>query len=168
MSRRFVVVVATMLLLLAGPALVLAQDVPMTTNALGTPCAQPDATPLATPGNATPASPAAGASPIASAQGTPTAGAGAYTVTMHDIFYEPTQLTIPADTDVVLTLINAGATEHTFSINSLGPGKIGIGPVVLPGQTQEVEINAAAGEYEYYCQVPGHKAAGMVGTLVVN
>jgi uncharacterized cupredoxin-like copper-binding protein len=31
-----------------------------------------------------------------------------------------------------------------------------------------VTINAAPGEYEYYCAVPGHKQAGMVGKLIVK
>ena len=37
-----------------------------------------------------------------------------------------------------------------------------------PGETQTVVINAKPGSYEYYCNVPGHKEAGMVGTLVVE
>ena len=30
---------------------------------------------------------------------------------------------------------------------------------IAPGATEEVVINAPAGIYEYYCNVPGHKAA---------
>jgi uncharacterized cupredoxin-like copper-binding protein len=37
-----------------------------------------------------------------------------------------------------------------------------------PGQSENITINADAGEYEYYCSVPGHKAAGMVGKLIVQ
>ena len=29
-------------------------------------------------------------------------------------------------------------------------------------------INAPPGTYEYYCNVTGHKEAGMVGTLIVE
>ena len=36
---------------------------------------------------------------------------------------------------------------------------------IAPGATEEVVINAPPGEYEYSCNVPGHKEAGMVGTL---
>ena len=102
--------------------------------------------------------------------GTPIAAIAPETrsVTLNDIFFEPTRLEIPSDTDVTITLINAGAGQHTFSINSLGPGRIGVGPILLAEQTQELTLNAAPGEYEFYCQIPGHKDAGMVGTLVVR
>ncbi len=104
------------------------------------------------------------------AAGTPTAAVAseALSVTLNDIFYEPTRLEIPADTDVTITLVNAGEGQHTFSINSLGQGRPGVGPILLAGKTQEVTLNAAPGDYEFYCQIPGHKAAGMVGTLVVR
>ncbi|MGI8484578.1 MAG: plastocyanin/azurin family copper-binding protein [Thermomicrobiales bacterium] len=29
-------------------------------------------------------------------------------------------------------------------------------------------MNAKAGTYQYYCSVPGHKEAGMVGKLTVK
>jgi uncharacterized cupredoxin-like copper-binding protein len=29
-------------------------------------------------------------------------------------------------------------------------------------------VNAAAGTYQYLCTVPGHAAAGMVGTLTLK
>ena len=54
-------------------------------------------------------------------------------------------------------------TLHNFAIDELG-----IDVDIDPGATQEVVINAPAGAYEYYCNVPGHKAAGMVGTLTVG
>ena len=52
---------------------------------------------------------------------------------------------------------------HNFSIDALG-----IDVDIAPGATEQVVINAPAGEYEYYCNVPGHKEAGMVGTLIVT
>jgi uncharacterized cupredoxin-like copper-binding protein/mono/diheme cytochrome c family protein len=84
-------------------------------------------------------------------------------VTSFDIYFEPTEVTIPADTDVPFTLPNDGVTLHNFSIDELG-----IDVDIAPGATEEVVINAPAGTYEYYCNVPGHKAAGMVGTLIVE
>jgi uncharacterized cupredoxin-like copper-binding protein len=29
-------------------------------------------------------------------------------------------------------------------------------------------VNAEPGEYEFHCSVPGHKEAGMTGTLIVQ
>jgi len=39
---------------------------------------------------------------------------------------------------------------------------------IAPGETAEVTINAPAGVYQYYCNVPGNAAAGQVGTLTVQ
>ena len=84
-------------------------------------------------------------------------------VVSHDIFFEPNEITIPANTDVTVSLPNEGAAPHNFSIDELG-----ISVDIEPGATEETVINAPAGTYEYYCNVPGHKEAGMVGTLTVG
>jgi uncharacterized cupredoxin-like copper-binding protein/mono/diheme cytochrome c family protein len=84
-------------------------------------------------------------------------------VTSFDIYFEPKEVAIPADTDVTFHLPNDGAAAHNFSIDALG-----IDVDLAPGSEEQVVINAPAGTYEYYCNVPGHKEAGMVGTLVVE
>ena len=33
------------------------------------------------------------------------------------------------------------------------------------GQMAEATVNVPVGVYEVYCSIPGHRAAGMVGTL---
>ena len=118
------------------------------TPGAGTPCASPAA------------SPEAMGSPMA---GTP-AACGGTTVGMYDIYFQPKEITIPANTATKVTLVNHGAIAHSFVIDQL---KVNSG-LVPPGGTKEVEITAAAGDYQYYCDVPGHKEAGMVGTLHVK
>src|SRR5215217_3037090 len=99
--------------------------------------------------------------------GAPTTGATAAAMTVdivaQDILFEPKELTIPANTDVTVNVPNEGAAPHNFSIDALG-----IDVDIAPGATEQVVINAPAGEYEFYCNVPGHKEAGMVGTLIVS
>jgi len=99
--------------------------------------------------------------------GTPTTGAATAATTVdvvaQDIFFEPKELTIPANTDVTVNVTNKGAAAHNFSIDALG-----IDVDLAPGAKEQVVINAPAGDYEYYCNVPGHKEAGMVGTLTVS
>lgn len=119
--------------------------------------------------------PPAGAPPAegASAEGAPPAGAppaGAapppqpVTIASVDIAFEPDAVTIPANADVPVALPNNGAGEHNFSIDELD-----ISVDQAPGaQDQQTTINAEAGSYEYYCNVPGHRQAGMVGTLTVE
>lgn len=87
----------------------------------------------------------------------------AITVESYDIYFEPKEFTIPSDTNVTVTLPNEGVTLHNFAIDVLG-----IDVDIQPGATEEIVINAPSGVYEYYCNVPGHKAAGMVGTLTVE
>ena len=80
-----------------------------------------------------------------------------------DIAFKPTELTIKANTPTTIEITNTGAAEHDFSIDELG-----IAVNLPPGATETVEINAPAGTYQYYCNIPGHKEAGMVGTLTVQ
>ena len=92
--------------------------------------------------------PATGASPAAGeAAAEPTAGGGGeVTVASVDIAFEPKELAIPADTDVVVLLPNNGAAQHNFSIDALG-----ISVDQAPGQTdQKTTINAPPGTYEHY------------------
>ena len=97
------------------------------------------------------------------ADGEAPAAAMTFEVVSYDIYFEPAELTIPANTDVTVALPNNGAAPHNFSIDELG-----IDVDIAPGATEETVINAPAGEYEFYCAVPGHKEAGMVGTLIVS
>lgn len=88
----------------------------------------------------------------------------AQNVVAGDIYFDPKEFTIPANTDAEVTVTNIGAAVHDFHIDALG-----IKTAMLnPGQSEIVTINADAGEYEYYCSVPGHKAAGMVGKVIVE
>ena len=84
-------------------------------------------------------------------------------ITMVDVAFQPKRLTIGADTDATISLPNTGASLHTFVIDDLA-----IDVEVKPGETGSVTISAPAGTYTYYCSVPGHRAAGMEGTLTVE
>jgi uncharacterized cupredoxin-like copper-binding protein len=66
--------------------------------------------------------------------------------------------------DVTFNFTNQGALEHAFKIDDpLVESKI-----VPGGGTDSLVVNLPAGTYEFYCPVPGHKEAGMVGTLTVQ
>jgi plastocyanin len=161
--RWILAVVAVAIVALGASALTMAQGSNYQTD-MGTPCASPSpmtGSPVASPTMAMPmASPSA--SPTACAS--PSSGGGsAQTITMVDIAFQPNTLTIPANTDVTISLPNTGVTLHNFSIDELN-----IDVDVQPGQTGSTTINAPAGTYQFYCDVPGHKEAGMVGTLTVQ
>ncbi|MGE3796193.1 MAG: PQQ-binding-like beta-propeller repeat protein [Thermomicrobiales bacterium] len=122
-----------------------------------------DATPAAGPGAtdtdaaATPGATAPDASPVAGAE-------AEVTVEMIDINFVPKEFTIEANTDAVVGLINNGVAIHNFNIDEL---EIASGDF-QSGETGSVTINAEAGEYTYYCSIPGHREAGMVGVMIVE
>ena len=64
---------------------------------------------------------------------------------------------------IELVMDNPASIEHNIAVK--GDKK---GAVVGKGGTSNVSVTLKAGEYEYYCSVPGHAAAGMVGTLFVE
>lgn len=95
---------------------------------------------------------------------TPTAAAqAAFSVGAFDIYFEPKFLSIPADVDTSIEIVNNGVTTHNFSIDALG-----ISVDVPSGESTNVTINAPAGTYDFYCNMPGHSAAGMVGSLLAH
>ena len=122
-----------------------------------------EATPPGGPGEGIATSPEAGAPAPAS----PAARAGAtLTVEMGrpaEFAFNPSQLTIPANTDVTVALPNLGQAVHNFNVPALG-----VNVTVQVGETGQATINAPAGTYEFVCNIPGHSAAGMVGTLTVQ
>jgi uncharacterized cupredoxin-like copper-binding protein len=61
---------------------------------------------------------------------------------------------------------NAGMS-HGIGINGHGVDRDG--PIVSPGRTSTVTVTLTKkGNYTYYCPVPGHKQAGMKGTLTIS
>jgi plastocyanin len=78
--------------------------------------------------------------------------------------FVPTSLTAPAG-KVTIIMTDDSAIQHSIAIDAPGnvPGKI-----VSQGQTSRTTATLKAGTYTYYCTVPGHRQAGMVGTLTVT
>ena len=88
-------------------------------------------------------------------------------------------LTIPADPNgqlaytaskatgtpgpVTITMPNKSGIDHNIQIDGLGKG-----PIVASGESSFKATLAAGKTYTYYCAVPGHRQAGMEGTLTVK
>jgi len=131
----------------------------------GTPCPSPVGSPEATP-DGTPVMPPV-ASPVASPDASAMdecAPAGGITIEANDSFtFTPSEITIPANTDVEITLINTGVLPHDFTVDEANVKITAEG-----GQQATGTINLPPGTYEFYCSVPGHRESGMVGTLIVQ
>lgn len=58
-----------------------------------------------------------------------------------------------------------GSLTHTLLIDGQSGFKL---QVAGRGQTQTGDVNLAAGTYTIYCDIPGHRGAGMEAKLVVS
>jgi plastocyanin len=68
--------------------------------------------------------------------------------------------------DVTIRMENPSTIPHNVSIE--GSGVDEEGKTVEQGGTSTVSADVQPGEYVYYCSVPGHREAGMEGTLTVR
>jgi len=111
-------------------------------------------------------------------------------VTAQGMTYAPALIEVTAGTPVDLTLVNQDALEHDLSVleipveslseanpmsleHQMEMGEVAMEPVLHvaaeAGATNQLRFTPTSpGRYEFYCTVPGHKQAGMLGILVVN
>ena len=101
---------------------------------------------------------------MGSPEASPVMDTGAASVTLSNGVIEPAALSIAADTDVTISVVNNGTFDHDFTIEDqdLTTG------LLEPGQSAELVVNLPAGEYVTFCSQPGHREAGMMGTLTVG
>jgi plastocyanin len=76
--------------------------------------------------------------------------------------FEKDELTAPAG-EITLVMENPSSLDHNIAIEGESEGE-----VVGKGGTSRVTATLEAGEYTFYCSVPGHQAGGMEGTLTVT
>jgi plastocyanin len=67
---------------------------------------------------------------------------------------------------VTIDFNNPAQIQHDVAV-AKGSQQLGKSPLVAGGSTS-VSLNLAAGSYVFYCTVPGHRQAGMQGTLTVK
>lgn len=72
--------------------------------------------------------------------------------------FDPPTLTATAG-EITIEHDAQGSVTHTLVIEEAGVRLVG---------DDEATFELEAGEYTYYCDVPGHEEAGMVGTLTVT
>lgn len=81
-----------------------------------------------------------------------------------DFAFSPNTLTVKAGTRVHINVTNTSPEPHNFSLPVFG-----VNVNLPPGTTTPVNFTASrAGTYYFYCSLPGHPQAGMVGRLTVS
>lgn len=83
------------------------------------------------------------------------------------LMFDKTSLNAKAGT-VTVDMKNPASSGIPHAIAIEGNGVDKDGKTVQPGCTSTVTLKLKPGTYSFYCPVPGHKDAGMKGTLVVS
>jgi plastocyanin len=82
-----------------------------------------------------------------------------------ELGYNTKQLTAKAGR-VTITMTNMSPIEHNVTL-ARGATVLGATPT-FQGGSKSLTLNLKPGTYSFYCSVPGHRAAGMEGTLTVT
>jgi plastocyanin len=106
--------------------------------------------------------------PASSADGAtrPPVGPGTpVTIKAGDLFLEPLETTV-APGAITFTYVNEGAQAHTLLIEGVEGFKL---EVAAQGDSDKGNVALdRRGRYTIFCDIPGHRAAGMEGTVIVR
>jgi plastocyanin len=80
--------------------------------------------------------------------------------------YNKSSLTAKAGT-VSISFSNMSPLSHNLTLESPSGTKLGATPT-FKGGSQTLALSLKPGTYKFFCTVPGHRAAGMEGTLTVQ
>ncbi len=69
---------------------------------------------------------------------------------------------------VTISMKNMSGVTHNLAIQSGTSGPVLGATPLAPSGTASFTVNLKPGTYTFFCQAPGHRAAGMVGTLTVK
>jgi uncharacterized cupredoxin-like copper-binding protein len=134
----------------AGPS----AQAPVSEGTPTAPAAAGSKAPIATTGTPTPPSSPAAVAPLklaANPEG--------------QLSYEPKQLSAKAG-KVTITMANSSPVEHNVTV-AQGSTVLGATPT-FKGGSKTLTLNLKPGKYTFYCSVPGHRQAGMEGTLTIS
>jgi uncharacterized cupredoxin-like copper-binding protein len=67
-----------------------------------------------------------------------------------------------AEGEVAVELVNLDAFDHDFTVDELD-----VKLLMGPNETVDETFHVMPGTFTFYCSIPGHREAGMEGTLSV-
>jgi plastocyanin len=120
--------------------------------------------------SSTPAAPATTASTPSTTSTAPAASAGGSlsleTNREGQLEYSTKSLSATAG-KVSIAFTNNSPIGHNMTIESSSGSTVGATPT-FQGGTKTLSVDLKPGTYKYFCTVPGHRAAGMEGTITVK
>jgi uncharacterized cupredoxin-like copper-binding protein len=90
--------------------------------------------------------------------------AGLPALGMEQFKFDQQELRVKAGELVALRLDNGDEREHSFDIDELGVHV----PIAIGQSGVALFTPEKPGSYTFYCAIPGHRGAGMAGTLIVE
>ena len=66
---------------------------------------------------------------------------------------------------ITFRIKNEGAVEHNFLIENKPGAQV---DAIQPGGSKTLTVDLTPGQYTIFCNLPGHREAGMVGTLRIQ
>ncbi len=169
-GQRIVMAVSAVLVLATLSAAVLTSGTPANAGTREPPVTlEPPPAPLPTP--AAPAASSVAASTSAPAPASAPAApapAGALKLAANpagQLSYNTKTLSAKAGT-VTIVMANMSPVEHNVTV-AQGSKVLGATPT-FTGATRTLSLKLKPGKYTFYCSVPGHRQAGMEGTLNVS
>ena len=116
------------------------------------------------------ASPASATSSASSSAAAPAAGKGAVSIAADpsgSLKFTKKALSAKAG-KVSFDFTNMSSTGHNFTIQKGTSGAVVGATPTFSGGSKTLSVSLKPGTYTFFCSVPGHRAAGMVGTLTVK
>jgi plastocyanin len=170
-GERAVIGISVVLVLAAVSSAVLTSGAPTTAKAAVSLLPAPAPNPSVTGGGESAAAPPSTTSQPAPASAQPPATAGAGTPLKLAanptglLSFDSRQLSAKAGA-VTITFANGSPIEHNLTV-SQGATVLAATPT-FTGASKTLTLNLKPGTYTFYCSVPGHRQAGMEGTLKIS
>jgi uncharacterized cupredoxin-like copper-binding protein len=94
-------------------------------------------------------------------------GGDALTLSESEFKITPASPTVSHTGTITITVNNTGAVTHALTVQT--PAGAVSTSDIAPGASATLTVKATkAGKYVFFCPIPGHRQAGMQGTLVVG
>ncbi|HKK54354.1 MAG TPA: cupredoxin domain-containing protein [Patescibacteria group bacterium] len=81
--------------------------------------------------------------------------------------FSPAEVRMPANSAVTMSVTSTDDNTHIFKFKDDALSSVAVG--IAPMETRAITFQTPGpGEYEFYCDVPGHEGRGEVGTMIVE